>query len=299
MNWWQRLKAMRTNEAGILSINRRNLHYVYPHNARRDFPLADNKLKLKEFLANSDIPLPKTLASFSYFYELRNLQSLLAEHEDFVIKPASGRGGGGIIVIKEKSDHGWLNMGGKLYTLTDIRTHISDIIFGVHSFSLADQAIVEQRILQHPNVSQLSPSGLADVRVILLEDQPALCMIRIATKDSNGTANLHQGALGVGIDWESGKTTHASQHGQSITKHPDTGTALIGVSLPHWQQIRDIALKVARTVPLKYLGIDIAIGETSPFLLEINARPGIEIQNVNQIGLRHILENITKTGRQA
>jgi hypothetical protein len=124
-------------------------------------------------------------------------------------------------------------------------------------------------------------------------------MIRIATKDSNGTANLHQGAIGVGIDWDSGVTTHASQHGKSITAHPDTGTALLGVNLPHWQQIRDIALKVAGAVPLKYLGIDIAIGETSPYMLEINARPGIEIQNVNQVGLRNILENITKTGRQA
>jgi len=283
----------RKNQSQVLSINRRNLSYVYAHNQRRHFPLADNKLKLKTYFADSDIPMANTLASFSYFYQLRDLDKQLAPHNDFVIKPASGRGGGGILVLKQRHADGWLNMGGKLYTVGDIKKHIADILFGVYAFSLNDQAIVEQRIIQHPSVDLLSPNGLADVRVILHLDQPVMCMIRIATKDSNGTANLHQGAIGAAVDWDSGKTFHAAQKGHSISQHPDSGENLLDFALPHWQQVKDMALKIAQRVPLKYLGIDIALGIHSPYLLEINARPGIEIQNVNNKGMRGMLEALS------
>jgi len=308
MNWlqkiqsylrWPRLMQLRANTSKVLFINRRNLHYVYLHNHRRHFPLADNKLKLKSYFTGSEIPMADTLASYSYFYELRNLEQQLSPYNDFVIKPASGRGGGGILVLKERHPDGWLNMGGKLYTVQDIKKQIADILFGVYSFSLNDQAIVEQRILQHEEVDKLSPHGLADVRVILHLNKPVMCMIRIATKDSNGTANLHQGAIGAAVDWESGRTFHASQKGISITQHPDTGRNLIDVMLPHWDTVKDLSLSIAKSVPLKYLGIDIALGKTSPFLLEINARPGIEIQNVNNLGMRAVLESLTHRDMQS
>jgi len=46
-------------------------------------------------------------------------------------------------------------------------------------------------------------------------------------------------------------------------------------------------------VPLNYVGVDIVIDETDgPLILEINARPGLEIQNINGFGLGAALENI-------
>jgi len=291
---WQTLLKWRKNISNILFINRRNLHYVYRHNNRKHFPLADNKLKLKSFFAQrSEIPMAKTFAEFSYFFQLRDLETQLAKYNDFVIKPASGSGGGGILVIKQRDPEGWLTMSGKLITIQDIRKHIADILFGVYSFSLNDQAIVEQRILQHQDVEKLSPYGLADVRVILHLNQAVMCMIRIATSDSNGTANLHQGAIGVAVDWHTGETFHASLKGTPITHHPDSGEPLLGVRLPYWDKIRQMSITVADSVPLKYIGIDIAIGRESPYLLEINARPGIEIQNVNNLGMRVVLEMLT------
>jgi predicted ATP-grasp superfamily ATP-dependent carboligase len=39
-------------------------------------------------------------------------------------------------------------------------------------------------------------------------------------------------------------------------------------------------------VPLGYLGVDVVIDvELGPLVLEINARPGLEIQNINGAGL--------------
>ncbi|WP_455210506.1 sugar-transfer associated ATP-grasp domain-containing protein [Kaarinaea lacus] len=290
--FFKRWQSARRNLGQVLSMNERNLHYVYPHNHRRDFPVADNKLLTKEIVDKLDVPIPQTYFAYSYFYELRNLRADLERHSDFVIKPASGSGGGGIIVIAGRQGDHWVSVGGTQYTLQDLRKHISDIIFGVYSFGLQDHAIIESRIVQHADIDALSPFGLADVRLILCRHEPVLAMIRLATKASNGTANLHQGAIGVGVDIASGTTSHASFKGKAVEIHPDSQASLINRKIPFWGDVLRTAEKVARSVPLKYIGVDIAVSENGPRLLEINARPGIEIQNANQQGMRAILEAI-------
>ncbi|HEC18862.1 MAG TPA: hypothetical protein ENI97_05905 [Gammaproteobacteria bacterium] len=287
-----RMRQVGGNLSRVLSMNHRNLGYIYPHNQRAHYPLADNKLYTKKMLETSGVPQPATYQVYGYFYELRNLEADLSQYDDFVIKPAMGSGGGGIVVIAGRTEDGnsWLGISGKVYTLEDLRKHISDIIFGVYSFGLSDEAIIEERIAQHPDIENISPYGLADVRMILCQEQPILAMLRLATLKSHGTANLHQGAVGVGIDLQTGITRHATQKGQVITHHPDSGAALTGVALPYWQALVEAGARVAEKAPLKYLGVDIAIAEDGPRLLEINVRPGLEIQNANALGMREILE---------
>jgi len=291
------LSGAHEHAATVLSMNRRNLHYVYTRNDRRHYPLADDKLLAKEILVPAGVRMPETYRTYSFFYELRNLELDLAPYHDFVIKPAQGSGGNGIIVIVGRSGRDWLGISGKVYTVFDLQKHITDIIYGVYSFDLGDRAIIESRIRQHPVMEDLSPLGLADVRLIMCDNVPAMSMTRIPTRQSDGKANLHQGALGVAIDISTGITTHARFLGQSIDRHPDSGIPLIGRTLPFWPEVIDLAECAARAVPLKYLGVDISISPDGPQLLEINVRPGLEIQNVNGRGLRPALQAITNGGR--
>ncbi|MFZ5523100.1 MAG: sugar-transfer associated ATP-grasp domain-containing protein [Pseudomonadota bacterium] len=287
---WDGARARATT---VLSMNRRNLHYIYTRNQRKHFPLADDKLLAKEVLVAAGVRMPETYRTYSYFYELRNLERELDAYHDFVIKPAQGSGGNGIIVIVGRSGRDWLGISGKIYTLYDLQKHISDIIFGVFSFDLGDRAIIESRIIQHAEMQELSPLGLADVRVIMCDDMPVMSMTRIPTRQSDGKANLHQGALGVAIDIASGITTHGRFLGEPIDRHPDSGIHLIGRTLPFWPEIIELAQLAARAVPLKYLGVDISISPDGPQLLEINVRPGLEIQNVNERGMLSILQAMT------
>lgn len=289
LNHWQKIRA---NARKVLVMNQRNLHYVYPNNRRHDFPIADNKLLAKEVLVPAGVPMPKTYRMYSYFYELRNLKQDLSAYREFVIKPAQGSGGGGIIVITDYAEGHWISVSGKRYTLEDLTKRISDILFGIYSFGLSDTAIIEERLIQHPEMDVLSPYGLADIRVIMYRHHPVLSMTRLPTRASDGKANLHQGAVGVGIDITSGLTRHAIHKGQPAAVHPDTGVALINRVIPHWTEALSISRRAAEAVPLKYLGIDIAITTTGPKVLEINVRPGIEIQNANHQGLREILDPI-------
>ena len=288
-----RWDGARARAATVLSMNRRNLHYIYTRNQRKHFPLADDKLLAKEVLIAAGVRMPATYLTYSYFFELRNLERELEAFHDFVIKPAQGSGGNGIIVIVGRSGSDWLGISGKIYTLYDLQKHISDIIFGIFSFDLGDRAIIESRIVQHAEMQELSPLGLADVRVIMCDDKPVMSMTRIPTRQSDGKANLHQGALGVAIDIASGVTTHGRFLGEPIERHPDSGIHLIGLTLPYWPEIIALAKLAASAVPLKYLGVDISISPDGPQLLEINVRPGLEIQNVNERGMLGILQAMT------
>lgn len=282
--------------AKVLSMNRRNLHYIYTRNERKHFPLADDKLLAKDVLVAAGVRMPKTYRVYSYFYELRNLERDLETLQDFVIKPAQGSGGNGIIVIAGRNGPDWVGISGKIYTAYDLKKHITDIIFGVYSFDLGDRAIIESRITQHPVMEELSPLGLADIRVIMCDDLPVMSMTRIPTSQSEGKANLHQGALGVAIDIATGITTHGRFLGHAVDRHPDSGIPLLGRSLPFWPEIIDLARRAAKAVPLKYLGVDISIAPDGPQLLEINVRPGLEIQNVNDRGMLPALQDIVMRG---
>lgn len=294
MTWIKKLKETQKKVNEVLSINNRNLGYVYPSNKRSDFPLANDKLLCKQTLKQVGVAVPETHFKYGYFYDLKSIAADLASLEDFVIKPANGSAGNGIVVITHREGEGWCSAGGRYYSLQDIKKHISDIIFGAYSHDMSDYAIIEQRIVQHEMLNSISDLGLSDVRIILYKDQPVSAMARVPTSESDGKANLHQGAIALGIDIETGITRHAIKDGVSISQHPDSKRDVIGLKMPYWKETIEMAIKAAESVPLKYLGVDIAITNSGAMMIEINARPGIEIQNANDMPMREQLEYLDK-----
>ncbi|MCJ7764547.1 MAG: ATP-grasp domain-containing protein [Thiovulaceae bacterium] len=282
-------KASMQNVQKVLGMNRRNLEYVYPSNPRKYFEFANNKLLTKKSLEAAGLRVPETFLTVSFFYELTEMEEALRRRRSFVIKPASGSGGSGIMVISDYQEGDWQSVSGKTYTFADIKKHIADIIFGVYSFGLNDTAIIEERIIQNTLISELSPQGLADIRVINYRGSNVKAMLRVATIASDGRANLHQGGVGVAIDLIKGITFAARVHGEEITHHPDTGVALLDVSIPSWDELLRLGEAASKAIPLDYLGIDIALSENGPVILEVNARPGIEIQNICGEGMRESL----------
>jgi len=291
---YKKIKQIQSNASEVLSINNRNLGYVYPNNNRTHFPLANDKLICKKNLQAIGVEVPRTYFSYGYFYELRQLGKDISDLTDFVIKPANGSAGNGIVVITRRVDNGWISAGGRYYSLQEIKKHISDIIFGAYSHDMSDTAIIEQRIIQHKMLDEICNLGLSDIRVILYKDNPVAAMARIPNSESDGKANIHQGAIALGIDITSGVTVHGIKDGETITEHTDSGTKVIDIQMPYWKEILEMAKKAAISVPLKYLGVDIAITDKGPVMIEINARPGIEIQNANNKPMRNELELIEK-----
>ncbi len=276
---------------GILGMNRRNIECIGGNNPRRFYPLVDNKLLTKQAALDNGIPTPELYGTVESQYQIRGIVGRLDQYLSFVIKPVQGSGGKGILVIAGREGQNYVKSSGVVIDAAEIRRHLSNILAGLYSLGgRNDYAMIEALIHFDPLLAKYSYEGVPDIRVIVFRGVPAMAMIRCATRASDGKANLHQGAVGVGIDIGSGRSVAAVQHGRLVTQHPDTGAHFDELQLPHWPEILDLASRCVAMTGLGYLGVDIVLDrERGPMLLELNARPGLAIQVANQSGLRHRL----------
>lgn len=292
-------------EMGILGINNRVGRYILRHNKRANYPLVDNKVLTAQRAEAWGIATPKNYLVIENYGSLKNLHKKLLTYDSFVIKPANGSQGNGIIVIKEvireERPDGEVRVlcrrsNDKLMEIDEISHHITGILSGLYSLSgQSDTAIIQAKIDKHPIFDDYSYGGIPDIRVIVFDGFPVMSMVRLPTKSSDGRANLHQGAIGAGITLSTGKTNNAVIRNQVVDVHPDTGHKLVGLRLPFWQEILELSARCFDMVELGYLGVDIVITpDQGPILLELNARPGLAIQIANLAGLVPRLEKITK-----
>lgn len=292
--FWLFKAARRLRELGILGMNRRNAAFILDHNPRSRFPLVDDKLRMARLCQQLGVPTPQVYAEISSYSMLRRLPQLLGGRDDFVVKPNRGSAGRGVLVIIGRDGKDYLRHNGAKVRSDALRQHFTDILSGMYSLGgLPDSAIVQQRIHLHPAFAAIAYKGIPDVRVILYRNEPAMAMLRLPTKASNGRANLHQGGIGTGIDLDSGITHHAVQRNRFIERHPDTGRLVVGMRVPYWEEVLDMSRRVAQAAGLGYLGVDIVVDEQEgPMLLEANARPGLAIQIANGQGLLPRLQAI-------
>lgn len=291
MSWAGPLALRRV---GILGMNRRNAHYIGAYNPRERFPLVDDKLQTKLIATKAGVSVPALLHVIRMQHEIELVAETLKHEREFVVKPAHGSGGRGILVVTGRNEDRFIKSSGAEITMLDLERHLSNILAGLYSLGgRQDVVIIEQLIRVTPAFEHLSFEGVPDVRLIVFRGYPVMSMLRLATKASDGKANLHQGAVGVGVDIASGRSISAVQFNRPITNHPDTDEPLTGIEVPNWRRLLTVAASCYEATGLGYLGADIVIDKTlGPVLLELNARPGLSIQIANDQGLIPRLESI-------
>ncbi|MHC4673564.1 MAG: alpha-L-glutamate ligase-like protein [Planctomycetota bacterium] len=273
--------------AGILGANSRNLDFISKYNPRCMYPRSDDKAVTKEFCTTRGIPVPETHAIIERFGDLRLLPKIIGVKQSFVVKPARGSGGRGILVIARHQDNIFITTKGKSITLSELRYHVSATLSGLYSLGEhSDRAIIEQQVLPHPVFYNLAIDGTPDIRVIIYRGVPVMAMLRLPTRSSRGRANLHQGAVATGVDLTTGQTFGGVCCNQTTDVHPDTGESLDGITIPYWDNILEMASSMSESLELGYVGIDIALDEKQgPMVMEANVRPGLAIQIANRTGL--------------
>jgi alpha-L-glutamate ligase-like protein len=292
--FWLWKAARRLRALGILGMNRRNAACILDHNPRALFPVVDDKLRMRDLCLRIGVSTPAVYGAIGQHSTLRRLADFLGPRDDFVIKPNRGSAGRGVLVIVGRDGPHYVRHNGERWRPEQIRQHLSDILSGMYSLGgRPDQALVQQRVRLHPDFAPVAYKGIPDIRIVLYRHEPAMAMLRLPTKASNGRANLHQGGIGAGVDLASGLTHHAVQRNRFILAHPDTGIPVIGMRVPFWDEVLDLSRRVAEAVGLGYIGVDVVIdAEQGPMLLEANARPGLAIQIANARGLRPRLAEI-------
>jgi len=291
--------ARRLADLGIMGINRRNAEFTLAHNPRRYYPLVDDKLRTKELAVAAGIPVPELYGVVQSEYQVRHLPLWLKDREDFVIKPAHGSGGEGILVIAGRAHTNFRTVGGLLMTQEELNHHVFNILGGLYSLGgQTDAAMMEYRVRFDPVFDHICYQGVPDVRIIVFLGVPVMAMLRLPTRASGGKANLHQGAIGVGIDLATGATLKGVSRQGIVSEHPDTGNSIQGLVIPHWETLLTIAARAYELTGLGYLGVDLVLDQDlGPLLLELNARPGLAIQIANAAGLIH-RTNLVEQHRQ-
>ncbi len=291
------ISPRRLRELGVLGMNQRNGEFIAERNPRRYYPLVDDKLLTKELAEEAGLKVPALYGVIRSTHDIRHLSRLVGEHEEFVIKPANGAGGDGILVIDGKqSDRPvvYRKSSGQAIAVDAIALHISNILAGAYSLGgRPDVAMIEYRVKFSPLFEKISFQGVPDIRTIVYRGYPLMAMVRLPTTQSDGKANLHQGAIGAGVDMAGGRTLDGVANNRQVTHHPDTRAPISDVEIPGWQSLLEMAAECSDLTGLGYLGVDVVLDrELGPLILELNARPGLSIQVANGEGLRHRIERV-------
>ncbi|MDM7859240.1 alpha-L-glutamate ligase-like protein [Alteromonas sp. ASW11-36] len=281
---------------GVLGMNQRNHAFIGRYNDRAKYPLVDDKLKTKIIAQKHGATTPEMIGVIRNQAEVKTIHNMVKNWPGFVIKPAQGSGGKGILVIVEHDQKSYKKPSGATTNAQEVERHISNVLSGLFSLGgKTDVAIVENLIRFDDCFDGFTYEGVPDIRIIVFKGYPIMAMMRCSTAASDGKANLHQGAVGVGLDIASGKAVRAVQFEQPLTHHPDTGVDLATLAVPEWRKLLELASSAWEMTGLGYMGTDMVLDKTKgPMVLELNARPGLSIQIANGSGLIPRLRQIER-----
>ncbi|MBD1571684.1 alpha-L-glutamate ligase-like protein [Vibrio sp. S17_S38] len=287
------------NAKGIMGMNKRNSAFISRYNDRSKYPLVDDKLKTKIIAQQHGATVPKLIGVIAQQAEVKRIHAMVKDWPGFVIKPAQGSGGKGILVVISHKDGVYIKPSGHAINEQDVERHISNALAGLFSLGGKNDVAVVENLIKFDDVSfdGFSYEGVPDIRVIVFKGYPVMAMMRCSTAASDGKANLHQGAVGVGLDIATGRAVRAVQFDHPISHHPDTDKPLNQLVVPNWEKLLTLASSAWEMTGLGYMGTDMVLDkEEGPMVLELNARPGLAIQIANGAGLLPRLHHIENLG---
>jgi len=269
-------------------------------NPRSAFPLVDNKVLTRSLAEKHGVPTPQTHCVVEHQGDVSMLRAKLAALGRFVVKPARGAGGSGIVIITNFTDGRFVKSSGQALSWEELAFHFSDVLSGIFSLgAVPDAAIVEALVEPDPVFAEVSYRGVPDLRIVVYRGVPVMSMVRLPTRASDGKANLHRGAIGAGIDIGTGLTLKAVRRAKVITHHPDTQKPVAGIAVPYWEKVLLMAAAAMEMTGMGYLGVDVVLDRhLGPVLLELNARPGLAIQLANGAGLWGRLDEVDRAPRE-
>jgi hypothetical protein len=201
--------------------------------------------------------------------------------EDLFVKPRIGRGGRNAERWNYDGHDAWHNRDGRALVEEELLRHLA-------SLSRERDYIVQPRVVNHPELTNLNNGALATVRIITCRNERANfeatdAAFRMAIGQNNTVDNFHAGGIAAAIDLQTGRLGQASNMGLKPGVgwrqfHPNTGAAIEGRILPLWPQVIDLAVQAHAAFPDRVVvGWDIGILVDGPAVVEGNIKPDLDI----------------------
>lgn len=142
--------------------------------------------------------------------------------------------------------------------------------------------VIEEVIVQHPEVSRIYPDSLNCLRVVtLVNNGEAHILYSVFKMGNNGkfVDNLENGGLACHFDLEKGEITGPGHTSALINydAHPATGIKFVGYKLPYMDEVKKMVKKAALVLPdFRYVGWDVCITPDGPAIVEGNNYPAYD-----------------------
>lgn len=198
-------------------------------------------------------------------------RQFLEKHGRVFMKPLGGSCGRGIFILDQE-----------------------DYVQNGSSVEQYRSFIAEELINQHDVIKKLNPNAVNTVRIITYRGVVLIAVLKLGT-GSNIVDNQHANGLNGNIDLETGITNSPflDLEYKPYYRHPDTGEVLLGVQIPHWQELKVKVESAAQELcEVPYIGWDVAVTPSGIAIIEANEAPGHDLaQGAGKIGIyKKILE---------
>ncbi len=139
-------------------------------------------------------------------------------------------------------------------------------------------AILEEVVVQHPDMSRLCPTSVNTVRIATLIGEKKEGIVYAFLRIGNGKVmdNVDCGGMAARVDLATGKllTVGADKQGNVFDHHPMTGTPIVGFTVPYFREACDMCLEAMQVVPqVRFVAWDVAITAEGPRFIEGNSFP--------------------------
>ena len=162
-----------------------------------------------------------------------------------------------------------------------LEAFIDDIIM-----HFSDGYMFQERVVPHAAVRAICGDRLPTVRIYTINGENGPEVFRICWKvpaGKNVADNFwRKGNILCAVDYATGKVTRALQgfalDQVEITHHPDTSAPLVGVEIPNFKIILELALESARVFKdIRVIGWDIAPTDAGGVIVEGNYAPDFKL----------------------
>ncbi len=197
-----------------------------------------------------------------------DFKKFVEKHEEFFVKSATGYGGHGVRHIY----------------LKDVKVKLEDF----YNQLLKDgYVVVEEKIIQHPEVSKLSVNAVNSIRIVTVKNingdyNAPFIASRIATGEAY-VDNCSVGGASCVLDDE-GVVNYDYFANIPIIKYYDrnivTGFKFKGFKFPYFKESVNLCIEAAHRCKNPFIGWDVAITENGPVLIEANRAPSFDLFQV-------------------
>lgn len=258
-----------TSERKKFTTAKKNYIWMYnKHSKTTDKAILDSKCEFNKFY--SEFINRKYVSSKENSIE--EIISFINSNDEVIAKEDLGVQGIGVFKIKSAD-----------------KSKIDNLINSIKSGK--NNYVIEEVIKQHPDMAYFNDSCVNTCRVETITDREGkshiINTILITGGKGSSISNTHSGGVMVHIDPESGIVDSKGRNpeGKLFNIHPGTGVPLLGRKIPYWQEVLQLAVRLAEKLPsARYVGWDIAITDKGPQVIEGNLRPGHCTQSCDMVG---------------